>query len=65
MKLHELKKEGWEHVEACRIPVVLELFNGTLLFASSDEEGNSPGVLFGQDPTKNPQTRFTLSPSVA
>jgi hypothetical protein len=29
-------------------PVVLELEDGTLLFPSSDDEGNGAGALFGQ-----------------
>lgn len=44
----EMKSNGWDHCRN-REPVVLVLDDGTLLFASADEEGNGPGALFGSD----------------
>jgi hypothetical protein len=44
----ERDKEGW-----CRGTTVLELSNGVLLYASSDEEGNDAGAMFGVDKTKS------------
>lgn len=36
--------EGWEPSA-----VVIELENGTRLYASVDDEGNGPGSIFGRD----------------
>lgn len=38
----EVKGFGWT-----RKPIVLELDNGTVLYPSSDDEGNEAGTLFG------------------
>ena len=38
----ELAAEGWD-----RPTIALELSNGTLIYASRDDEGNGPGTLFG------------------
>lgn len=37
-------------------PLVIELDNGTLLFAASDDEGNDGGALFGQTGTSEELT---------
>ena len=37
--------EGW-----LRKPVAIEFTDGTILFASCDEEGNDPGALFVREP---------------
>ncbi|MBA7544438.1 hypothetical protein ES705_36794 [subsurface metagenome] len=44
MTLAEYDKEGWSSKDGV---VVLELDDGMKLFASSDEEGNNGGELFG------------------
>lgn len=44
----ELADQGW-FVGARSVPVVLELDDGSLLWASQDDEGNGPGTLFAQD----------------
>ena len=43
----ELKDEGWE-VGRFGLPLVIVLEDGSKLYASQDEEGNGPGVLFGR-----------------
>jgi hypothetical protein len=45
MTKSELKSQGW-HAQKV---VVLELDDGTLIFGSSDAEGNAGGALFGRD----------------
>lgn len=42
----ELGFEGWDDANV----VGIELDNGTILYASRDEEGNGAGALFGQNP---------------
>ena len=42
----ELEVEGWE--EWGRKAVCLEFHDGTIIYASGDEEGNKPGALFGK-----------------
>lgn len=44
----EMAQEGWEPDNLHGPPVVLELEDGSLLFASADAEGNGPGELFGR-----------------
>jgi hypothetical protein len=47
MTSKEIESEGgYGGSEPC---IVLILENGTLLYASRDEEGNGPGTLFGKD----------------
>lgn len=46
----ELEAEGWADAPTHQRPVVLELENGTKLYASRDEEGNGPGAMFGETP---------------
>ena len=46
MKTAELKLEGWETGRG-GAPAILVLSDGTKLYASRDDEGNGPGVLFG------------------
>ena len=42
MTPEEMDREGWS-----QITKVIEFTDGTLVYASSDDEGNGPGVLFG------------------
>jgi hypothetical protein len=44
----EMEAEGWD-LSRLYPPTVLELDNGTCLYASRDDEGNGPGTLFGFD----------------
>lgn len=44
----ERDKEGWY-----RGTTVIVLGNGVLLYASSDEEGNDAGAMFGRDKSKS------------
>ncbi len=46
----EAHREGWT-VDLKVLPTVLELEDGTVLYASRDSEGNGPGSLVGYDPT--------------
>lgn len=46
----ELEKEGWS-IGRYDDPLVIELDNGSLLYASQDDEGNGPGVIFGASKT--------------
>jgi hypothetical protein len=48
MTEEEKDREGWY-----RGTTVLELSNGVLLYASSDEEGNDAGAMFGIDKNKS------------
>ncbi len=43
----EMEKEGWENGRG-RHGVVLEMTCGGKIYASADEEGNGPGVFFGE-----------------
>lgn len=43
MTKKELNGEGWDG----RAGAVIEFDDGTLIYASRDEEGNGPGALFG------------------
>lgn len=47
MTAKEMANEGWDEDNSRSNPVVIELSNGTILYASSDPEGNRPGALFG------------------
>ena len=49
----EMNGLGWT-----RKPIVLELDNGTVLYPSSDDEGNEAGSLFGN--TKNNEQDLTF-----
>ena len=56
----ELEAEGWEGYEdqgnsyfGNSNLMALVLDNGTVLYASQDEEGNGPGELFGRDSQGN------------
>lgn len=49
MTREELDAEGWYDPPHGK-PVVLELDDGTKIYASRDPEGNGPGRLFGMDP---------------
>jgi hypothetical protein len=40
----ELVDEGWPH--EARVPAIV-LDDGTVLYASRDDEGNGPGAIFG------------------
>lgn len=46
----ELEHNGWSAgARAGDRPYAIELSDGTLLYASSDPEGNGPGCMFGSD----------------
>jgi len=49
MTAKEMRKEYWTGNR----PTVIELTDGTLFYASQDEEGNGPGCMFGVDPEGN------------
>jgi hypothetical protein len=42
----EAEAQGWERSSGCA--AVLEMAGGGKIFASRDNEGNGPGVLFGE-----------------
>lgn len=44
----ELASEGWEEKKFGGKPLVLVFANGMKIYASSDEEGNDYGALFGE-----------------
>jgi hypothetical protein len=44
----DYEREGWDH-DRFAIGAVLVLENGTVLYASRDDEGNGPGTLIGAD----------------
>jgi hypothetical protein len=52
----EREAEGWEGTWHS-VPMVIELSDGSLLYASSDEEGNAAGSIFGRSVTGE---HFTL-----
>ena len=52
MTLKEMEREGWEHFEHAHI-TVLDLDDGSSLYASKDEEGNGPGELMCRRGTKS------------
>jgi hypothetical protein len=37
-------------------PIIIQLSDGTMVFPSSDDEGNNAGALFGQDVSGNDLT---------
>ena len=45
----ETRREGW-----LRRPIAVEFTDGTVLFASCDDEGNDPGSLFARKPDGSP-----------
>jgi len=47
MTSEEMKKEGWT---GNRSTIIIVLDDGSKIFASSDEEGNGPGCMFGTNP---------------
>lgn len=49
MTLEELAGEDWS-MWSHEPPVVIELDDGTLIYASCGDEGNGPGTLFGRGP---------------
>jgi hypothetical protein len=51
----EIKAEGWDGTT-----MAIVLSDGTLLYASRDEEGNGPGQIFGKAPDGK---AFRLIPS--
>lgn len=54
----EIKDEGWGG--SIDVPMAIVLSDGTLLYASRDEEGNGPGQIFGKAPDGK---AFQLMPS--
>lgn len=57
MTKDEAAHEGWEGSPHYKSSAILELDDGTLLYASQDDEGNGPGTLFGR---KNGESDFAL-----
>lgn len=49
----EAEKEGWT-IGRYDDPIVIELDDGAVLYASQDDEGNGPGVMFGTSKTGTP-----------
>lgn len=49
----EVEKEGWT-IGRYDDPIVIELDDGAVLYASQDDEGNGPGVMFGTSKTGTP-----------
>lgn len=47
MTEEEIKEEGWDDGYNSNTAVIV-LSKGTILYASRDEEGNGPGVMFGK-----------------
>jgi len=43
----ELDLEGWDNEQGAPVTAI-EFDDGTIVYASQDEEGNGPGELFGQ-----------------
>jgi hypothetical protein len=52
MTAAELKNEGWA-TDHHGVPAIIVLDNGDRIYASRDDEGNGPGVLFGMDTQGN------------
>ena len=50
MTEEEAEREGWGSPRRKRLPAVIVLEDGTLLYPSRDSEGNEPGGLFGYNP---------------
>lgn len=48
MTKKEIRDEGWEG--QIDVPTAIVLSDGTLLYASRDDEGNGPGQIFGKAP---------------
>ena len=48
MTKKEIRDEGWEG--KIDTPTAIVLSDGTLLYASRDDEGNGPGQIFGKAP---------------
>jgi len=48
MTKKEIRYEGWEG--QIDVPTAIVLSDGTLLYASRDDEGNGPGQIFGKAP---------------
>lgn len=47
----EIEAEGWGGLTRGYAPVVIEFTDGSIIYASQDEEGNGPGALFGVEST--------------
>ena len=58
MTSEELEREGWR-AHDWQSTVFLELESGTILYPSTDPEGNAPGAIFGIDAD---DTAFALYP---
>lgn len=59
MTQKELDSEGWDYEDGDFHPATaIELDDGTVIYASCDEEGNSNGCLFGYN--KNTNEQFML-----
>lgn len=60
MTTKERESEGWDDCGGCTS--VIELDDGTLIYPSSDDEGNGGGTLFGKD--KDGKTFYVWSEKV-
>lgn len=60
MTREELQREYWGVSFSGRAPVAVVFDDGTVLYASTDSEGNGPGALFGYGPDGE---GFTLAPT--
>lgn len=56
MSPDELRREGWS-IGSRSAPVAVELDDGSVLYASEDDEGNGPGALFGVERGQSFQVR--------
>ena len=51
-----LTEEECEDLNWYSRPIIIQLSDGTMVFPSSDDEGNNAGALFGQDVSGNDLT---------
>lgn len=61
---NEMLEEGWERMHYTNInPTCFVLSDGSIIYPSSDEEGNAPGMFFGV--VDNSHIAITLSEKVS
>lgn len=60
LSVGEIRREGWPIEAGNGPPVALVLENDSLIYPSTDPEGNGPGDLFGYDPDE--EQGFRLRP---
>lgn len=56
MTSEEMEREGWTHIYA-EVPVI-EFSDGSIIYPSTDPEGNGPGMIFGM--TKNQESIYVV-----